>query len=80
MILKAHGLSTAAKTHSVGVAESIDGAMISKHVNMVAAGMKITDTQARYPFTKRLLLDSDDGSSRAGGCSQGTTAFPFKFK
>jgi hypothetical protein len=78
MILKAHGLDTAAKTRSVGVAESIDGAMISKNVNMVAAGMKITDTQARCPFTKRLLVDSDEGSSRTGGLQSRNNCFPLQ--
>jgi hypothetical protein len=57
MVLLSHGLEATRKVCSIKISESLDGATITKNVNMTATGIKISDPQARCPFTKQLLID-----------------------
>jgi hypothetical protein len=59
LILKSHGLEKAGRLRSIQVAQSIDGASYTKHVGLVAAGMKVNDNSARDPITKKPLIMAD---------------------
>ena len=55
-ILKAFHLDNVGKQRLLSVASSIDGASLSKHLSVVAGGIKITDRGALCPLTGKPLL------------------------
>lgn len=60
-VLKAYGLLSIAKDSAISIAQSIDGAQLSKHLSHVMGGFKINDIRALCPFTKKpFLADPDD--------------------
>ena len=61
-LIKAFGLTG---KENISVAQSIDGANLTKNLRHVTAGIKINDVRSRDPFTGRLLLDDPvDAQSR----------------
>jgi hypothetical protein len=74
MIIQSHCLEEVAKTRPIGVNTSIDGAMITTNVSMVAAGLKVCDPQARCPFQNGYYWMM----IHQGDCSREIIAFPFK--
>jgi hypothetical protein len=79
LIVEAHGLTESAKTHPIKVAQSIDGAQLTKHTSMVIGGVKINDNRACCPISKRPFADTID-TPRGGGLQSRNTCFPLPSK
>jgi hypothetical protein len=67
-------LEEVARHRQIGVNTSIDGAIITTNISMVAAGVKVCDPQAQCPFPKRFLLDKDT----PGGLQSRNNCFPLQ--
>ena len=60
MVLKSYklGAKSLPRNYSIGLSQSIDGAMLSKNLNHVCFGLKMNDPSAICPLTKESLLQN----------------------